>query len=487
MPRFSSSAPRKKLPPPTTAATWTPRRTTWAICREISWTTSGSTPIAPPPKTSPDSLRTTRRGRGPVPTRAGTANSSATVSTIAPPCVGTNLSRPRPLVVPGYASGEARTGTPARRPPRRVDLGLPHFEVDEPAHRDPGLLEDLGHGLLLVLYGRLLDQDEVLEEAVDPTVDDPRQGGLGLALLARGLLGDAPLGGDHVLGYLVAGEVLRAHRRDLHRDAPGLVVGGLVGLALVLHQDTDRGRQVGALAVQVHRDGGTVAEHREAVEHDLLTDLGGVLLHGLPDRTPGGQLAAQQRLEVGRPGRGRVLDQGLREPDELLVLGDEVGLAVELEQCPARVRDQPVGGGTPGPLVHVLRALDAQDLDGLVAVAARLLPRLLTVHHPGAGQVPELLDVRGSEVRHHSLSRSVGFRQASAGAVSPLAPPPSSSSRSHSASGSSAATMPGSGFSSAVRPEPRPDRAIRPSATASATTRVSSAAERIASSLPGIG
>ena len=33
----------------------------------------------------------------------------------------------------------------------------------------------------------------------------------------------------------------------------------------------------------------------------------------------------------------------------------------------------------------------------------------------------------------------------------------------------------------------RPERAIRPSATASATTRVSSAAERIASSLPGIG
>ena len=36
-------------------------------------------------------------------------------------------------------------------------------------------------------------------------------------------------------------------------------------------------------------------------------------------------------------------------------------------------------------------------------------------------------------------------------------------------------------------PRPRPERAIRPSATAAATTRVSSSAERIASSLPGIG
>jgi hypothetical protein len=33
-----------------------------------------------------------------------------------------------------------------------------------------------------------------------------------------------------------------------------------------------------------------------------------------------------------------------------------------------------------------------------------LLKGLLGVHHPGAGQVPELLDVRGSEVRHVSLA-----------------------------------------------------------------------------------
>jgi hypothetical protein len=62
---------------------------------------------------------------------------------------------------------------------------------------------------------------------------------------------------------------------------------------------------------------------------------------------------------------------------------------------------------------------------------------------------------------------------------------PSSSSRSHSASGSSAATTPGCGFSSPARAFP--ERAIRPSATAVAMILVSSSAERIASSLPGIG
>ena len=35
MPRSDSSAPRKKLPPPTTTATWVPSRTTSAICRAI--------------------------------------------------------------------------------------------------------------------------------------------------------------------------------------------------------------------------------------------------------------------------------------------------------------------------------------------------------------------------------------------------------------------------------------------------------------------
>ena len=61
---------------------------------------------------------------------------------------------------------------------------------------------------------------------------------------------------------------------------------------------------------------------------------------------------------------------------------------------------------------------------------------------------------------------------------------PSSSSRSHSASGSSVPIWAPAGLSS---PEAAPARAIRPSATASATTLVSSATLRIASSLPGIG
>jgi hypothetical protein len=63
------------------------------------------------------------------------------------------------------------------------------------------------------------------------------------------------------------------------------------------------------------------------------------------------------------------------------------------------VGDQAVGGGAAGPLADVLRALDAQDLDGLVKVAAGLLEGLLAVHHAGAGELTQALDIRSGE-RH---------------------------------------------------------------------------------------
>ena len=70
---------------------------------------------------------------------------------------------------------------------------------------------------------------------------------------------------------------------------------------------------------------------------------------------------------------------------------------------------------------------------------------------------------------------------------SPSAGLPSSSARSHSASGSSAPSKPSAGAAGFSSPAAAPARAIRPSATASATTLVRRATLRIASSFPGIG
>src|SRR5258705_12889244 len=87
--------------------------------------------------------------------------------------------------------------------------GLTNLEPDEPGHLDARLGEHLLDGLLVVRHRGLLEQHEVLEEPVHPAVDDPGQGGFRLALLAGGLLGDAPLGGDDVVGNLVTGDGLR--------------------------------------------------------------------------------------------------------------------------------------------------------------------------------------------------------------------------------------------------------------------------------------
>src|SRR3712207_8756244 len=54
------------------------------------------------------------------------------------------------------------------------------------------------------------------------------------------------------------------------------------------------------------------------------------------------------------------------------VLGDEVGLAVELEKRAALADDDAVGRRALQALADVLGALDAQQLDGLVVVALGL-------------------------------------------------------------------------------------------------------------------
>src|SRR3954451_20162976 len=261
-------------------ATWIPRRITVAICRAMPCTTSGSTPTAPPPNTSPESLSTTRRGRK----DGGVGSSTGLVCSVTivmdPPSL---LASQRP-----YATGRPGAQSRSRPPMPLLVLLLADLEPDEPGDVEARLVGDLLHGLLVVDHGGLLEQDEVLEEGVHPALDDLGQRLLGLALLLGGLLGDAALGVDDLGRHLVAGEEARAHGGDLHADAAGVGVAGLVGLAGVLHQNAHLRRQVLRLAVQV--DGHRAVEVDEPVEDDLLADLGAVLLDGVRHR-----LAVRQR------------------------------------------------------------------------------------------------------------------------------------------------------------------------------------------------
>src|SRR6478736_1693538 len=229
---------------------------------------------------------------------------------------------------------------------REVRTSLADAEAREGRRLGAALLEHLADGLLGVLGERLLEQDVLLEEAVDATLER--------------------------------------------------------------HEDTDLRRQVGARLVEVGHD--LVAlEARHAADLDLLADGGVGLVEQLLDGLAVLERAREERVRVGGAGLREDL---VGEGDELLALGDEVGLAVDLDEgadaVGGRGRHETVGGRAALTLRDALEALDAKDLDGLGAVAVGLVERLLDVHHAGARLLAQRLDVSGGVVRH-ALYRS--FRQ----------------------------------------------------------------------------
>src|SRR5205085_12294052 len=123
---------------------------------------------------------------------------------------GRILPHARTAPVPGAGAGPFT---------KRCASGLADLEAGEALDGEARLVEDLLHRALGLGDRRLLQQDEVLVVGVDPTLDDLGDRLLGLALLLRGLLGDATLGLDRLGRDLVAGEEARAGRGDVHRQA----------------------------------------------------------------------------------------------------------------------------------------------------------------------------------------------------------------------------------------------------------------------------
>ncbi len=152
--------------------------------------------------------------------------------------------------------------------------------------------------------------------------------------------------------------------------------------------------------MQVGFDG--AVEKRDPAQLELLADLGRQLGDCLFDSfvTRGGRF---ERVDVSRLGRRGGTDHLVGELLELRILGDEVGLAVQLDQRAALGRDQSLGSGALGALADIFGALDSQRLDGLVEVAVGLGQCVLAVQHSGAGQLAKSLDVGSGVVRHISL------------------------------------------------------------------------------------
>ena len=190
----------------------------------------------------------------------------------------------------------------------------------------------------------------------------------------------------------------------MHRDVVGDGLTGSIGD----DEDANLRGQVGVRLVQVEVNILALNAH-DAANLELLADdgsegvqaiLDGALAHG------GGEQCVQVG-SLGGDGGGQDL---VGEVDELLVLGDEVGLRVDLDQHAdgaVGLSGQQAGGGLAAlALGQGLQALQADDLEGLLGVAVGLGQSLLDIHHAGAGLLTQRLHICSGEIRHRMIPLS---------------------------------------------------------------------------------
>src|SRR5690348_14002354 len=300
MPRSARAAPRNMLPPPTTAATWTPSFTAAMISAARWATTSGEIPRgSAPANRPPDSFSTTRRQLG--------------CSTPASPDSGI---RPFLAVWPGVAgvaaSGlmwlvwlvwpEPQCGRALRPGHMKPGSGLADLEPGEAGDGHAGGGQNLLDRGLLVLHERLLGEHDVLEVGVQPTLHDLRDGLLRLALVPGDLLRDPALLLHHVGGDILALGVERPHRGDLLDQVLGHL--GLVLVELDKHAEGRRQGRVAAVQVAGHV---AALEPGVPAELELLLKAGAGLLDELFDGGARAGLRGQQRQPVGHLGLARGL------------------------------------------------------------------------------------------------------------------------------------------------------------------------------------
>src|SRR6266508_6274360 len=356
MPRSAPGMPRKMLPPPTTMAISTPSSACEAATSSaMRWTMWASMPkpVDVSAKTSPESFSTTRSYRDASPTR--------------------------------------------------LLLLFADLDPDEPS--DGCLLAELAQQLadrrLRLADERLLDENVRLVEAVQAAFDDLGDGLLGLPFVAGELLEHGSRLVHHVGGDIVARDVLGRCRRDMERDVvrdlPGLRVGRVDPADLDEHAD------VPAIALHVLvavDDAVSALVAGDPTELDVLADLGAELLDGLADRLSVERLT----LEVGVVVLGHELRERGDGVAELVALGDEVGLAVELDDSTGRSFDYDVHRAVlrraPGALGRARESLRPQPVLGCLQVAARLLERRPAVEHARTGLLAQRGDVLGRELSH---------------------------------------------------------------------------------------
>ena len=186
-------------------------------------------------------------------------------------------------------------------------------------------------------------------------------------------------------------DVLRVHRRDLHRNVVDSFLDCVVhSIRLRLDDDADA-----AAAVRVAADEALSGlDLRESADGELLADdsrhLDELVVHSLRIVFfPG---LSQESVDVCSRGMQRLCRDLLDVGAELLVLRNEVGLGVDFDDSRLLivVRSDAAEAFRRDPVSLLLGLHDAvlaEPFDRLVHVAVRLGEGLLAVHHAGAGHL----------------------------------------------------------------------------------------------------
>lgn len=268
---------------------------------------------------------------------------------------------------------------------------LTNFNALEALHLGTGLLNELADSLVVGLYIRLGNETDLLKVLAKAALDHLLNDFRGLARL--GNLGgkDLLLLGNVLGGDVVLGGVLGVHGGDVH----GNVDGELLVSTLKLDGDAD------LVHVDVGSDGGVGTAHGgETTDLDVLADLGNEGLGLVLDRLTT-DVGLEEGINVVTVNGEGGLGDGVGEAEEVLVLGNEVGLAVDLDHdgLAALVGDNDLalGGDAAGLLVGLDETGLAKEVVGGLDVTVGLNEGLLAVHHTGAGGITELLDLSGGD------------------------------------------------------------------------------------------
>ena len=266
------------------------------------------------------------------------------------------------------------------------------------------ILCDLGSvltdGHVAVLDELLIDQAVLLEVLLDLALDHLLLDSVGLVGVLRvvGHLSEENLLllGDDLSGDSSLIDVAGVGSCDLHGNILAVCSKLVLGLDAVGGLEVDQDA-VGAAAVDVCRADALVTD--ETADLDVLLDDQDEVLQSLIDGLAALGLACHQSLDISgvllHDDLGGLLDEG----NELVVLGDEVGLGVDLDD------DAHLALGAVISVDHALGSHAAcllgggsqttltQDLDRLLEVAVSLGQSLLALHHAAVGLLAQFHNV----------------------------------------------------------------------------------------------